>query len=228
MINQPKQKILVAFIAFSVFNIVRFLIKLNRSHIIIEFGIKIFNKIITLLNIGIIASVITLIIIFILTIKTKINQKNEIKIETEAKKDPLYEQKEIIQKLNNLIPTIESEMYLKYIDRLFDQIQKGNELVTDFKQVVDENNQPIIQNIAKELKTIQIHILEDSKSIYRRLIVEKDGETIQSKLDHNDKLLNDADKLIVEAINYIDVKSNSTDVDLKNLTESLKDLIKMI
>lgn len=228
MINQPKQKILVAFIAFSVFNIVRFLIKLNRSHIIIEFGIKIFNKIITLLNIGIIASVITLIIIFILTIKTKINQKNEIKIETEAKKDPLYEQKEIIQKLNNLIPTIESEMYLKYIDRLFDQIQKGNELVTDFKQVIDENNQPIIQNIAKELKTIQIHILEDSKSIYRRLIVEKDGETIQSKLDHNDKLLNDADKLIVEAINYIDVKSNSTDVDLKNLTESLKDLIKMI
>ena len=228
MIKQSKQKILVAFIAFSVFNIVRFLIKLNRSHIIIEFGIKIFNKIITLLNIGIIASVITLIIIFILTIKIKINQKNEIKIETEAKKDPLYEQKEIIQKLNNLIPTIESEIYLKYINRLFDQIQKGNELVTDFKQVVDENNQPIIQNIAKELKTIQIHILEDSKSIYRRLIVEKDGETIQSKLDHNDKLLNDADKLIVEAINYIDVKSNSTDVDLKNLTESLKDLIKMI
>lgn len=224
MIKQPKQKILVAFIAFSVFNIVRFLIKLNRSNIIIEFGIRIFNKIITLLNIGIIASVITFIIIFILTIKTKINQKNE----TDAKKDPLYEQKEIIQKLNNLVPTIKSKTYLTYVDKLFNQIQKGNELVTDFKQVVDENNQPIIQNIAKELKTIQIHILEDSKSIYRRLIVEKDGETIQSKLDHNDKLLNDADKLIVEAINYIDVKSNSTDVDLKNLTESLKDLIKMI
>ena len=56
----------------------------------------------------------------------------------------------------------------------------------------------------------------------------EDYDTIDAKISHNRKLLEDADKLIVEAIRYIEVKSNPTDVDLKNLIESLKDLMKLI
>ena len=41
-------------------------------------------------------------------------------------------------------------------------------------------------------------------------------------------MLDDADSLIVEAINYIDVKTSTSEIDLKNLTESLKELIKLI
>ena len=95
-------------------------------------------------------------------------------------------------------------------------------------EIVENNDQPIIQNIAKELISIRVRILQDAKSIYRRLIIAKDAENIEAKLIHNNKLLDDADSLIVEAINYIDVKTSTSEIDLKNLTESLKELIKLI
>ena len=98
----------------------------------------------------------------------------------------------------------------------------------DFAEIVENNDQPIIQNIAKELISIRVRILQDAKSIYRRLIIAKDAENIEAKLIHNNKLLDDADSLIVEAINYIDVKTSTSEIDLKNLTESLKELIKLI
>lgn len=105
------------------------------------------------------------------------------------------------------------------------------QLQKEFGEIVetsDNNALPIINNIFRELMSIRVHILNDAKSIYRRLIIAKDSETIESKLVYNEKLLNDASDLIAEANNYLDEKVPSTNVDLDNLVEALKELNALI
>ena len=104
----------------------------------------------------------------------------------------------------------------------------GRKLENEFIEIQDNNNLPILINISKELKSIRYHLLEDAKSIYKRIVISKETEKIVEKLKHNDKLLEDAENLILEALNYIDIKTSTTETDLKNLTESLQDLIKLI
>ena len=141
--------------------------------------------------------------------------------------NPLYDQASTIQKLK----TIQSELdptYKDYAVRMIHQMKSAETLQDDFMEIVENNNLPVIQDIANELQSIQIRMLQDAKSIYRRLIISEEADIIEKKLNDNDKVLKDANKLITEAINYLDVKTPSTEVDLKNLTESLQDLIKLI
>lgn len=141
--------------------------------------------------------------------------------------NPLYDQASTIQKLK----TIQSELdptYKDYAIRMIHQMKSAETLQDDFMEIVENNNLPVIQDIANELQSIQIRMLQDAKSIYRRLIISEEADVIEKKLNDNDKVLKDANKLITEAINYLDVKTPSTEVDLKNLTESLQDLIKLI
>ena len=141
--------------------------------------------------------------------------------------NPLYDQASTIQKLE----TIQSELdptYKDYAIRMIHQMKSAETLQDDFLEIVENNDLPVIQDIANELQSIQIRMLQDAKSIYRRLIISEEADVIEKKLNDNDKVLKDANKLITEAINYLDVKTPSTEVDLKNLTESLQDLIKLI
>ena len=108
------------------------------------------------------------------------------------------------------------------------QMKSAETLQDDFIEIVENNDLPVIQDIANELQSIQIRMLQDAKSIYRRLIISEEADVIEKKLNDNDKVLKDANKLITEAINYLDVKTPSTEVDLKNLIESLQDLMKLI
>ena len=161
-------------------------------------------------------------------LSSKSKELQLVAIEEEQRKDPLYDEASMIEKLTNIQETIDEPEYVDYTKRILKQLLAAKTLSDDFVEIVENNDQPIIQNIAKELVSIRVHILQDAKSIYRRLIIAKDGENIESRLIHNDKLLDDADSLIVEAINYIDVKTSTSEIDLKNLTESLKELIKLI
>ncbi|MBP2620802.1 hypothetical protein DHL47_05515 [Streptococcus panodentis] len=165
-------------------------------------------------------------------IKSYISSKSKelrlVAFEEEQRKDPLYDETSMIQKLTDIQETIDEPEYIDYTKRILKQLLAAKTLSDDFVEIVENNDQPIIQNIAKELVSIRVHILQDAKSIYRRLIIAKDGANIETKLIHNDKLLDDADSLIVEAINYIDVKTSTSEIDLKNLTDSLKELIKLI
>ncbi|MBZ2062905.1 hypothetical protein K1J01_10845 [Streptococcus sanguinis] len=165
-------------------------------------------------------------------IKSYVASKNKelqlVAFEEEQRKDPLYDEASMIEKLTDIQGTIENPEYIDYAKRILKQLLDAKALSDDFAEIVENNDQPIIQNIAKELISIRVRILQDAKSIYRRLIIAKDAENIETKLIHNNKLLDDADSLIVEAINYIDVKTSTSEIDLKNLTESLKELIKLI
>ena len=141
--------------------------------------------------------------------------------------NPLYDQASTIQKLK----TIQSDLdptYKEYANRMIHQMKSAETLQDDFIEIVENNDLPVIQDIANELQSIQIRMLQDAKSIYRRLIISEEADVIEKKLNDNDKVLKDANKLITEAINYLDVKTPSTEVDLKNLIESLQDLMKLI
>lgn len=134
----------------------------------------------------------------------------------------------IINKLKSLKSDSNYLNSIEYINKIIEQINMGRKLENEFIEIQDNNNLPIIINISKELKSIRYHLLEDAKSIYKRIVISKETEKIVEKLKHNDKLLEDAENLILEALNYIDIKTSTTETDLKNLTESLQDLIKLI
>lgn len=206
----------------------------RKTDLLISFGTRLFKFFNTSLIILLIASIVTLIGVVALYISKQQQVTKEREIQAENAKDPLYDEPAVIEKLEKLrnkydrASTTESVLYANALQVILQQLEDSKTLLDDFAEITENNQQPIIQNIASELVSIRIHILSDAKSIYRRAVVTEDYADIEAKLNHNRKLLNDADNLIVEAIRYIDIKSNATDVDLKNLTDSLKDLMKMI
>ena len=213
----------------SILTIILFkLVMFDKDDIIVESGIRTYKMI----NVGAYIALGITILYAGFVIKTYIASKSKelqlVAIEEEQRKDPLYDEASMIEKLTGIQGTIENPEYIDYAKRILKQLLDAKALSDDFAEIVENNDQPIIQNIAKELISIRVRILQDAKSIYRRLIIAKDAENIETKLIHNNKLLDDADSLIVEAINYIDVKTSTSEIDLKNLTESLKELIKLI
>ena len=201
--------------------ILLFIVNFKRTDLLVSFGSKVFKLFNILAIVILVFSLLTIIASVVMFIMNK-------------QKDPLYEEASVVSKLNtlqerySLQTSPESKPYKQAINEILHQLEEAKTLSSDFAEIVENNSHPIIQNIGNELVSIRVHILGDAKSIYRRAIILEDYDTIDEKISHNRTLLEDADKLIVEAIRYIDVKSNPTDVDLKNLTESLKDLMKLI
>lgn len=201
---------------------------LNKDNTIIHHGIEFYkttNKIILVL---LVLAVVTLIVTTVQKIMNMVRKNQQTVQLNEAKKDPLYEEPIIQEKLANLFKTTRKEDYKSTISLILDQMDEIQELQNSFESAIEDNHKPIIENIKRELMSIRLHIMQEAKSIYRRLLVEQNDDKIADKIKHNDKILADANKLISEALNYVDVTTESTDVDLKNLTESLKELIELI
>lgn len=195
----------------------------HKNEIIIRNGIITYKLLNGILIINIILFLITFIGFVFLYLFNKIKQNNK------NKEDSIdLDENVIINKLKSLKSDSNYLNSIEYINKIIEQINMGRKLENEFIEIQDNNNLPIIINISKELKSIRYHLLEDAKSIYKRIVISKETEKIVEKLKHNDKLLEDAENLILEALNYIDIKTSTTETDLKNLTESLQDLIKLI
>lgn len=156
--------------------------------------------------------------------------------EIEESKNPLSEEASVLQKLQNIIDNDDdiSYDYITYAKRAIKQIEDGKQLIKDYKEITESNedddlaNQPVIQNIGEELVNVRVRLLADAKSIYRRLLIGQDGDTILKKLEANDQILQEANDLVIEAINYIDAKTDSKNLDLESLAKSLKQLVDLL
>lgn len=221
--------LIVTTILCSIISILNYIIfQINKDNILISIGIRNYKA---LLFVNFVIPILILIVLSYLILKNILDiRKIRISkyIENEKRKaDPLYDEKEVLSKLASLKPNVDKN-YIPYIDRIIEDINRAKDIQKDFNEIIEDNNQPIILNISKELTSVRVHVLEDAKSITRRLIISKDEETIKNKLEHNKKLLSDAENLVVEAISYIDIKTKSTENDLENLTKALKELITLI
>lgn len=200
----------------------------NKDPIIIASGIRTFKALLTLAKLLLGGSFIGLGYVVASVYQTQKTQHKAIEDDKRNKlTNPLYDQASTIEKLTAIQKDLEPA-YKDYAKRMLHQMKSAEALQEDFIEIVENNDLPIIQDIADELESIQVRLLHDAKSIYRRLIVAEETDVIEKKLADNDKVLKDANSLITEAINYLDVKTPSTDIDLKNLISSLQDLIKLI
>lgn len=208
-------------IGFVILSVLLFIISFSsRDNIIIAVGIGMFKFLVAVGWIFAILVVVTLIVTTVVKVKVHVDYRRALTDEKEARKNPLHDENEVILKLKALDTTLDNLYYLPYAKRILEQMNDIKQLQKEFGEIVetsDNNALPIIDNIFRELMSIRVYILNDAKSIYRRLIIAKDIETIESKLVYNEKLLNDASDLIVEANNYLDEKVPSTNVDLDNL-----------
>ena len=200
----------------------------NKDPIIIASGIRSFKALLTLAKLLLGGSLIGLSYAGFTVYRTRNAQHKAIEDDKRNKlTNPLYDQATTIEKLTTIQKDL-APTYKDYAKRMIHQMKSAEALQEDFIEIIENNGLPIIQDIAEELQSIQVRLLHDAKSIYRRLIVAEETDVIEQKLADNDKVLKDANSLITEAINYLDVKTPSTDVDLKNLITSLQDLIKLI
>ena len=166
----------------------------------------------------------------------RVEENEQIEKEIEESKNPLSEEASVLQKLQNIIDNDDdiSYDYITYAKRAIKQIKDGKQLIKDYKEITESNedddlaNQPVIQNIGEELVNVRVRLLADAKSIYRRLLIGQDGDTILKKLEANDQILQEANDLVVEAINYIDAKTDSKNLDLESLAKSLKQLVDLL
>lgn len=208
--------------------IILFGVTSNKDPIIIASGIRSFKTLLTLGKILLGGSVIGLSYAGFDTYRTRNAEHKAIEEDKHNKlTNPLYDQATTIEKLTAIQSDLDPT-YKDYAKRMIHQLRSAETLQKDFIEIVENNDLPVIQDIANELQSIQVRFLHDAKSIYRRLIIAEETNVIEKKLTDNDKVLKDANSLITEAINYLDVKTPSTDVDLKNLIASLQDLITLI
>ena len=200
----------------------------SKDNIIINIGIKTFARLTILAKLVAGLSGVTLLFSGAGVLITYLNNKKVIEYNEEQKRiDPYYEEGEIINKLESVAHKVKPT-YRTYADRMVEQITTTKDLQGQYAEIIENNDLPIIQDIGDKLAEIRLHVLHDAKSIYRRLVISEDAEVIENKLSKNDKLISDANNLMVQAISYLDTKTESNDIDLKNLIKAFQNLLEQL
>lgn len=196
----------------------------NKTDVIVSAGIGMY-KMLTFAFYFFTALIIGL---FIFIMKRYFDFKNRTKeqaiLDMKKKQDPLYEEEKVIADLEELEKT-SSPSYKKYATHMLEQMYDAKNIERKFLKAVGDTDLPVIQTISEQIKSIQVHLLKDAKSVYRRILVEQGEDNIKNRLAKNDTLLKDAQPVIYEAINYLDLKTESNDLDLKSFAESLQELL---
>jgi hypothetical protein len=191
-------------------------------------GIKTFARLTILAKVVAGLSGVSLLLSGARVLITHLNDKKVIEHNEEQKRiDPYYEEGEIINKLESVAHKVKPA-YRTYADRMIEQITTAKDLQGQYAEIIENNDLPIIQDIGDKLAEIRLHVLHDAKSIYRRLVISEDAEVIENKLSKNDKLISDANNLMVQAISYLDTKTESNDIDLKNLIKAFQNLLEQL
>lgn len=229
--SKPKQLIKLVFISFLLlmsslafwFSIIH-----SKDNIIINMGIKTFAHMVTLAKLVAGLSSISLFGALAGVLATYMNNKKVIEYNEEQKRtDPYYDEGGIISKLESVKYKVKPT-YRIYVDHMLTQINTTKDLQLQYAEIIENNDLPIIQDIGDKLAEIRLHVLHDAKSIYRRLVISEDAEVIEDKLSKNDKLISDANNLMVQAIAYLDTKTESNDIDLKNLIKAFQNLLEQL
>ncbi len=200
----------------------------SKDNIIIHMGIKTFAGFVTLAKFGAGLSSISLFGAIAGVLATHWNDKKVIEHNEEQKRtDPYYEEGDIIHKLESVKYKVKPD-YRAYVDHMLTQINTTKDLQLQYAEIIENNELPIIQDIGDKLAEIRLHVLHDAKSVYRRLVISEDNKVIEEKLAKNDKLISDANNLMVQAIAYLDTKTESNDIDLKNLIKAFQNLLEQL
>lgn len=228
---KPKYLINLVFISFLVLMsslVFWFFVIHSKDNIIINMGIKTFARLTILAKVVAGLSGVSLLFSGARVLITHLNDKKVIEHNEEQKRiDPYYEEGEIINKLESVTHKVKPA-YRTYADRMIEQITTAKDLQGQYAEIIENNDLPIIQDIGDKLAEIRLHVLHDAKSIYRRLVISEDAEVIENKLSKNDKLISDANNLMVQAISYLDTKTESNDIDLKNLIKAFQNLLEQL
>lgn len=228
---KPRYLINLAFISFLVLMsslVFWFFVIHSKDNIIINMGIKTFARLTILAKVVAGLSGVSLLFSGARVLITHLNDKKVIEHNEEQKRiDPYYEEGEIINKLESVTHKVKPA-YRTYADRMIEQITTAKDLQGQYAEIIENNDLPIIQDIGDKLAEIRLHVLHDAKSIYRRLVISEDAEVIENKLSKNDKLISDANNLMVQAISYLDTKTESNDIDLKNLIKAFQNLLEQL
>ena len=228
---KPRYLINLVFISFLVLMsslVFWFFVIHSKDNIIINMGIKTFARLTILAKEVAGLSGVSLLFSGARVLITHLNDKKVIEHNEEQKRiDPYYEEGEIINKLESVTHKVKPA-YRTYADRMIEQITTAKDLQGQYAEIIENNDLPIIQDIGDKLAEIRLHVLHDAKSIYRRLVISEDAEVIENKLSKNDKLISDANNLMVQAISYLDTKTESNDIDLKNLIKAFQNLLEQL
>lgn len=228
---KPRYLINLVFISFLVLMsslVFWFFVIHSKDNIIINMGIKTFARLTILAKVVAGLSGVSLLFSGARVLITHLNDKKVIEHNEEQKRiDPYYEEGEIINKLESVTHKVKPA-YRTYADRMIEQITTAKDLQGQYAEIIENNDLPIIQDIGDKLAEIRLHVLHDAKSIYRRLVISEDAEVIENKLSKNDKLISDANNLMVQAISYLDTKTESNDIDLKNLIKAFQNLLEQL
>lgn len=228
---KPRYLISLVFISFLVLMsslVFWFFVIHSKDNIIINMGIKTFARLTTLAKLVAGLSGASLLFSGARVLITHLNDKKVIEHNEEQKRiDPYYEEGEIINKLESVVHKVKPA-YRTYADRMIEQITTAKDLQGQYAEIIENNDLPIIQDIGDKLAEIRLHVLHDAKSIYRRLVISEDAEVIENKLSKNDKLISDANNLMVQAISYLDTKTESNDIDLRNLIKAFQNLLEQL
>ena len=228
---KPRYLINLVFISFLVLMsslVFWFFVIHSKDNIIINMGIKTFARLTILAKVVAGLSGVSLLFSGARVLITHLNDKKVIEHNEEQKRiDPYYEEGEIIHKLESVTHKVKPA-YRTYADRMIEQITTAKDLQGQYAEIIENNDLPIIQDIGDKLAEIRLHVLHDAKSIYRRLVISEDAEVIENKLSKNDKLISDANNLMVQAISYLDTKTESNDIDLKNLIKAFQNLLEQL
>lgn len=200
---------------------------MDYDQAIIDYGAQQIAFMLVFKNVSLVISVLLLLLAVITLFAKTQKQKQSVKLEQkERETNPFHEESRIVMKLENL--QYDTSEYSNYAPPVIKQIHKINDIFEDFDEVTASYDYPIITSVRNALIKTKLQMLENTKSITNRIVVNGGLSEIEQRIAKNDDAIKQAHDLVIEAVNYVDNKTPQTQVRLESLTESLQELNKTL
>jgi len=128
----------------------------------------------------------------------------------------------ILSKLVTVAKDSEYERDYQQAKITIEQINKMNKYVDRFNNLYIGEGVDVFDSVVGSLELAKRQLIQNSKSIVNRIIIEGCENEIEKRVANNQKLIEDVKALLNETVNYLDNKTATSSSPLENITASLK------
>lgn len=196
---------------------------LDIDDAIIKYGYQTVKTYQTISNIAFGFFGIAMITMIVLYVMQRSKETKKVEEETKDKKsNPHHEEQKLTAKLETLYQT--EKAYQAELKVAMGNLYQINDCLTDLHDLQENNDYDLLDKITMSMMNAKTQILQNTKSIINRVMIEGSKEEIGKRLESNSNIIYQVRELLNETVNYLDSKSPSTNEDLENMTKALQSL----
>lgn len=213
----------LAFLVLTAANRVRLLF--NRTDRIVSDGISSVKSQELVANVALGLAVVLLVAVVGVAVHLHIRKLKSEAALVAARKDPFFEEPEILRQLEGESESSVSARYREAAREAARLLVRSRRLVESFEKHTVGEELAVLATVKRELFTFRLALLGAASSVLRRIEVSADAEPMLDMLDGHWESFSEAERLVEAAFAYMESREVNQEVDLKNLATSLRAMV---